>query len=60
MNSIKNKEYDSFRLFFNGEIIENIRYEIIFNYESKLKEKMVFHGTKNYLLLILMLIIIKS
>ena len=32
-------EYDSFRLFFTDEIIENIRNENIFYYESKLKRE---------------------
>ena len=42
-------EYDSFRLFFTDEIIENIRNESIFYYESKLKrEKGILWNKKEY------------
>ena len=42
-------EYDSFRLFFTDEIIENIRNESIFYYESKLKrENGIIWNKKEY------------
>ena len=48
-------EYDSFGLFFTDEIIENIRNESIFYYESKLKRENGILGIKKNIVKILFL-----